>query len=162
IQVFSLAGSVSTAGNSVQANDVAGGGAGGVVTVQAGGATSPTGDVALGTAVIEARGANSGGGGQAGGNISSRSFNGALAGTKPGGRNAGGGGGGGTAGSVILQGCGTAGPNDGVSYTGTSTPAASIQPDACGGAPTFQQYVTLPPGGCTETCQLVTPTPTST
>ena len=54
---------------------------GGTVTVQAGGAGA-TGNVAFGTASVQAEGATSGGGGQAGGTIAARSFNGDITGTE--------------------------------------------------------------------------------
>ena len=126
ITVLSTLGSVTTAGNAIQANATAAGQSGGSVTVGAGGT-----DVTLGTSIIEARGATGGGGTQAGGQISVRSYNGAVTGGPASvgvtNLNAGGGP---PLGSVTLQAC------TGVSYTGSTSPTPFGNPgNQCGGAP---------------------------
>ncbi len=152
IMVKSLEGMVTTAGFAIQANATQNGGGGGEVIVEA------SQNVAFGTAIIEARGANAGGGAQNGGRIFGRSFNGVVSGAAPGHLNADGGGGQAVPdlGVVTLQGCGTGAPGDGVTYTGASTPAATILADACGGSPTVAAYVTaagaLPLGDCLTRC----------
>ena len=74
-----------------------------------------------------------------GGSISGHSFNGVLSGQLPGLLNAN------AAAPVIgvitLQGCGNAAPGDGVNYTGTTLPPATILADACGGNPTLPPAV---------------------
>jgi hypothetical protein len=122
------------------------------VVIEAGGPGSPAGDVDLGTASVRARGANSGGGAQAGGDISVVSFNGRVIGAEPGELNASGGGGQGTPdpGTVNLRGC-LASPTP-VSYTGASTPAP-IETAACGGSPALPAYVVFPTANCTLPCQ---------
>jgi hypothetical protein len=56
ILVQSKSSNVSTFSFALQANDTTNGGHGGTVTVQAGGAGSPAGDVAFGTALVQAQG----------------------------------------------------------------------------------------------------------
>jgi len=127
-------GKVALSGFAIQANATGGSSDGGDVIVQAGGPGSPAGDVDLGSSSIQAEGPA--GSGTHGGTISARSFNGRVLGS--GDLNAPGGG---VIGSVDLQGCGTAAPNDGVVYSGTSTPPATILADACGGLPTLPANV---------------------
>ena len=125
ILVQSKSGSVSTFGNALQANDLAAGGDGGKVTVEAGGAGSPAGDVALDAASIEARGAihaNS-----SGGTIAIRSFSGDITGALPGKLDASGSTGA-NPGSITLTAC--ANP---ISYSGTTTPLATRLPGTCDG-----------------------------
>jgi hypothetical protein len=163
IAVQSTDGSVTTSGAAIQANATPGGGKGGSVTVEAGGQGSPGGDVNFGTASIQAEGANSGGGGQAGGHIFGRSANGMVLGTMPGELNAGGGLGQvmPDLGTVTLQGCGTAAPNDGVNYTGTVIPALTTLPDACGVAVILPvpARTQLPPANCDVRCANPLPPP---
>ncbi len=154
IDVTSVSGDVLTSGLAIQASTFRNGGRGGVINVLAGS------DVQFGTATIEAKGANQGGGNQAGGLITARAFNGSVTGTAPGLLNADGGGGQGVPepGVVTLQGCGTAAPNDGVNYTGTVIPApANILADACGGSPTLPAYVLLPDANCQQFCVAQSP-----
>lgn len=153
ITILSQSGAVATGGLAVQASDQTTGSAGGSVVIQAGGPGSPAGNVNLGTAAIEARGAASGAS-PAGGQISARSFNAAVLGAAPGSLNASGDGAA-SPGAITLEAC-TA-----VSYTGTVTPAATILTPFCGGAPAFQAYVSLP-AGCVAACASPTPTPTDT
>jgi hypothetical protein len=138
ITVGSKASTVDLAGFALQANALAGGGAGGSITVEAFGALS------FGTSSVQARGANSGGGHQQGGTISGRSFNSHVTGSNPGELNADGGKGQPTfkLGTVQLKGCANGGP--GVSYSGNVTPALTILADACGGSPTFPAFVVIP------------------
>jgi hypothetical protein len=145
ITVKSKEGKVETFGLALQANDTSAGGKGGQVTVEAGGAGSPGGDVNLHSASIQAKGAT-GSSSTAGGTILVQA-NGQILGIAPGELNAGGGG---TPGSVTLKACG------GVTYAGTATPAASTGvPAACPFAPAFQDYVKLPPCVCGCACLTV-------
>lgn len=146
ITIKSAGGSISTTGNAIQANAVGSGGAGGLLDIEA------FGDVSFGASSIQAEGTNTGGGGQKGGQITVQAFNGLVSGNAPGELNANGGGGGGTVGFVKLTGCGTGNPGDGVSYTGTVTPALPnpVQPDSCGGAPAIP---VLLPANCSQTCR---------
>ena len=154
IAVQSKFGQVSTFGNAIQANDTSSGGHGGSVTVEAGGATPPPGDVAFNTALIQANGSTGGGGAKGGGTIAARSFNGDITGTPPGALSATGGP---PAGSITLTSC------IGPSYSGGENPAA-VPANSCGGTPTFPvpADTLLPPATCTQTCVPITPTPTST
>jgi hypothetical protein len=148
-----------TVGLAIQANATSSGSKGGDVRVEA------SADVNFNSASIQAEGANSGGGAQAGGHISARSFNGFVLGVAPGELNADGGAGQATPepGVVTLQGCGTGAPADGVAYTGTVTPLPVANPgDACGSSPQLPAGVTLPDAICTERCHPPTPTPTPT
>jgi len=137
VTVKAKTGKVATQGLAVQVNNTAGGGSGGQVSVEAGGA-APNGDVDFGTASIQALGANSGGGSQTGGTIFAQSFNDDVLGSAPGELNANGGGGDGGVGdegSVTLEACGT------VAYTGTSTPPFTDPAgNPCGGAPAFPAH----------------------
>jgi hypothetical protein len=129
ITAKSVNGNVTTLGLAVQAN--ARGGKGGTITVQAGGAGTPQGDVSLGAASIQAKGATSGGV-PAGGQITARSYSGHVIGSAGGELNATGGIS--PNGSVSLQGCATVPPA--VGYQGTITPApATILAASCGGSP---------------------------
>ena len=153
--VQSKSGSVSTFGNALQANDLAAGGDGGSVRVEAGGAACPGGNVALDAASIEARGAlhaNS-----SGGLIAIRSFNCDITGAAPGSLNASGSLGA-NPGSITLTSC--LGP----SYTGASNPAAVNISPVCGGSPTFPAPADtlLPAANCSQLCNVQTPTPTPT
>ncbi len=108
ITVRSRDGRVTTSNNAIQANATRPGSQGGTVIVEAGS------DLIFGMASIQAKGANSGGGAQAGGTISAQS-NGKITGNAPGELNADGGSGV-KPGTVTLQGCS-------MDYTGTVTPA---------------------------------------
>jgi hypothetical protein len=130
-------GQILTSGLALQANAPGNGGAGGTLAVEAGG-PSGSGNVALGTASLQARGATKGGH-PAGGRIGARAFSGSVLGDAGGELNASGGPGNGL---VVLQGCNVPGPA--VSYQGAATPAATTLPPSCGGAPTFAAYVALP------------------
>jgi parallel beta-helix repeat protein len=156
IVVMSKFGSVSTFGNAIQANDVAAGGKGGSVTVQAGGIGSPTGDVLFDSASIQAMGGV--GSGSSGGTIAGRSFNGDLSGT--GGELNAFGDAGTSPGSVTLEAC------LGATYSGVSTPPFVLGPFdlICGGSPTFPSPADtlLPLATCAAACQPVTFTPTPT
>jgi parallel beta-helix repeat protein len=158
ITVKSRDGAVSADGLAIQANACRlnpadcsvpfNGGRGGEITIEAGGPILPqfpSGDVNLHAASIQARGANQGGGSQAGGQIEARSFNGQVLGAAPGVLDASGGGGGGTPGTVMLTAC-TANPSG--TYTGTVIPAPPITAVSCGGQPTFAAYVVLKPCLC--------------
>ena len=149
ITVKSISGDVLTAGLAIQANATSSGSKGGDVIVQA------ANNVSFGMASIQAKGATTGGGPQAGGHINGRAFNGLVSGSAPGELNAAGGG---APGSVTLQGCGTAAPGDGVAYTGTVTPSPAILPlDACGGSPTISVIL---PSNCDVTgCSQLPPPP---
>ncbi len=148
IAIKSLKGHVDLGGQAIQADSVQPGGSGGAVTIEAGGKAAVGGDVDLGAGSVRARGANVGGGPQAGGAISIRSFNGHVVGVAPGEVNANGGGGKPTPapGVVTLEGCATTPPA--VNYSGTSTPAAVIAGPACGGKPTLPAYVAFPSSAC--------------
>jgi hypothetical protein len=147
VDVISKFGSVVTSGKAIQASHVGtgGGGGGGTINVLAGQ------DVSFGTANIEARGKDFGGGAQNGGTIFGRAFNGAVTGTAPGELDAFGGP---PLGSVTLQGCGTGALGDGVNYTGTVIPApAIILADDCGDTPEFPVYATpFPAADCRDVC----------
>jgi hypothetical protein len=155
VTVKSKGGEVETYGLAIQANALGNGGKGGNVDVEAGGGSS-SGDVDFNAASIQAKGANAGGGGQAGGLISARSWNAYVLGTNLTGELNADGGKGKTPfslGLVTLQGCGTGTTpptnNDGVNYTGTVTPSpATILANACGGSPPLPKYVTLPICAC--------------
>jgi hypothetical protein len=151
ITIVSKQATVDLFGVAVQANAPGGGGAGGTVAVEA------AQTVNFHSAIVEAKGANSGGGHQSGGTISARSFNGQVLGVAPGQLNADGGKGQGTVdlGAVELQGCDSGGPA--LSYTGTATPVLTPLGPACGGTPTLPSFVDLP------TCKCAAPTcpPTS-
>lgn len=144
ITVKSGSGIVSTFAKAIQANAVGVGSDGGDVIVQA------NLDVAFGTASIQAKGPD--GSNTAGGHINAQAFNGLLSGALPGELNAAGGSGGTAVGTVMLTGCGTPAPGDGVNYTGTVTPALPnpVQPDSCGGSPDIP--VTLPLATCDTEC----------
>src|SRR6185369_3923756 len=127
IAVKSQTGSLTLTGRAIQADGGLGatsfqpapGGIGGVVTLEA------KLGVDLGTASVRARGANIGGGPQAGGDILVRSYKGHVVGAASGELNAGGGGGKPTTdpGTVTLAGCDT--PAPAVNYGGTAIPAAT-------------------------------------
>jgi IPT/TIG domain-containing protein len=154
VTVASVEGGVTTSGKAIQANGTPGGSRGGSIDVEAGGAGTPGGDVAFNDASIQARGATSGGGGQAGGSIFARSFNGHVTGNAPGELNAGGDAAA-KPGSVTLQGCDV--PAPAVSYTGAVVPTpAVILAAACGGAPTLPAFVTLPVCACVTQCFCLT------
>jgi len=161
IAVQSKAGSASTFGDAIQANNTAAGGGGGNVKVEAGGVGSPAGDVLFDAASIQAMGANGGGGTQNGGTIKGRSFMGDLSGTG-GELNADGGAGQAVPqpGSVTLEAC------LGATYTGASTPAfvLGVNDLVCVGMPTLPSPADtlLPSSNCVQFCTLVTPTPTPT
>jgi hypothetical protein len=143
ITVKSKAGAVGTFGLAIQANAFGNGGKGGNVDVEAGGdpTVSPgNGNVNFHAASIQAKGANVGGGSQAGGQISARSWNAGVLGINATGELNADGGKGKTPfslGLVTLQGCGRVRiSGDGVQYTGTVTPPpGNILPDQCGGSP---------------------------
>ncbi len=163
IAVKAKIGTVTLNGRAIQADGAlspfqpAAGGFGGVVTIEAGGG------VDLGTASVRARGANKGGGPQAGGDILVRSFTAHVVGAALGELNADGGGGKLTPdpGTVTLAGCAALPP--GVSYAGTAIPAATTSGPNCSGAPTFAAYVVFPTAGCVSppTPPLPPPTPPS-
>ena len=157
VTVKSKAGKVTLSGQAIQADGGLGkssfvpalGGVGGVVVIEAGGTATPGGDVDLAGASVRARGAGSGGGVQAGGDIAIRSFNGHVLGAAPGELNAAGGGGQliPDPGTVTLRGCNAAPPA--VSYGGTSTPAATTAAPSCGGpGPQFPAYVVFLVASC--------------
>jgi parallel beta-helix repeat protein len=139
ITVKSSVGKFTASGFAIQANGTGGGSNGGDVIVQAGGALA-AGDVAFGTALIQATGPN--GSNTAGGHISARSFNGSLTGAAPGTLNAAGG----LAqavpvpGTVLLEACvNDPGPVAG-GYNGTVTGTRTNHGPGgafCGGNPTF-------------------------
>jgi hypothetical protein len=143
ITVKSKAGAVETFGLAIQANAFGNGGKGGNVDVEAGGdplVSIGNGFVNFHAASIQAKGANAGGGSQAGGQISARSWNARVEGIDATGELNADGGKGKTPfslGLVTLQGCGRPiNPADGVNYTGTVTPPPFVNPgDACGGSP---------------------------
>ena len=124
-----VTGPANTQSFAVQANATGQSGNGGDVIIEA------SLNVELNAAVVQALGGLSGTN-RLGGSIFGRSFNGVLTGNAPGALSA-------NAlapvlGVITLQGCGTApNPADGVNYTGTSTPPATILADACGGNPTM-------------------------
>lgn len=149
ITAKSVKGEVSLGGQAIQADGPQVlGGAGGLVTIEAGGSASAGGDVKLGSASVRARGADVGGGPQAGGDIAVRSFSGHVAGEEPGELNATGGGGKlvPAPGTVTLKGCDAAPPA--VSYGGASTPAAVVLAPGCGGKPSLPAYVVFPASAC--------------
>ena len=155
ITIKSLGGSITTQGPAVQANaSTYCGGMGGTVTLQAGGAGTPQGDVNLGAGSVQAKGATCGGA-PAGGQISVRSFNGHVIGVAGGELNAAGGIT--PTGGVTLQGCNTVTPA--VSYQGTVTPApATILAASCGGAPVVPSCtVTGIPVGNQVSAKLIDP-----
>lgn len=160
IAVKSKTGTVTLNGRAIQADGAlspfqpAGGGFGGVVTIEAGSG------VDLGTASVRARGANKGGGPQAGGNILVRSFMRHVIGAASGELNADGGGGQATPepGTVTLAGCST--PPPGVSYAGTAIPATITSGSSCTGSPTFAAYVVFPTAGCVPPPTPPVPPPT--
>ena len=151
IAVKSKLGTVTLTGRAIQADGAlsttsfqpAPGGIGGVVTIEAGFG------VDLGTASVRARGANQGGGPQAGGDILVRSFKAHVVGAASGELNAGGGGGKPTPdlGTVTLTGCDT--PAPAVAYVGTALPTATTSGPSCGGKPTFAAYVVFLTSFCT-------------
>ena len=125
----SVKGQVLATGKAIQANDLAAGGNGGNVTVEAGGTGCPAGDVALEAASIEARGAihsNS-----KGGTIAVRSFNCDITGAPPGKLDASGSKGA-NPGSITLTTCANS-----IAYSGATTPLAVLFPGVCGGEPTL-------------------------
>ncbi len=136
ITVKSVTSKVSLAGNAIEASGGSLGGDGGVVTIEAGG-TGSQADVDLGTAIVRALGGTSGNDPD-GGIIAVRSFNGKVTGAAPGRLDAGAV----NPGTVTLRACA------GVTYTGTSVPAATLLPAACGGAPLLPASVTLPACQC--------------
>ena len=143
VTVKSIAGNVTTGGTAISANALGNGGKGGAVDVEA------SANVAFGTAWIQAKGAP-GGGAPAGGKIFGRAWNGTVLGAAPGKLDAGGGNP--PNGNVELMGCGTAAAGDGVAYPNTPATVvpypATIDADACGGAPSLplgaNTYVVLP------------------
>lgn len=143
VDVISRLGSLFTFGKALQASHVGvgGGGGGGTVTVQV------NVSAVLGTAEIEARGKDFGGGVQHGGVIDITASTQQITGASPGELDAFGGP---PLGSVTLQAC-TANPA--VTYTGTSTPpATNIQ--QCSPAPVFPSYATpFPADNCDDVCQ---------
>jgi len=151
IAVKAKLGTVTLAGRAIQADGALStasflpnsGGIGGVVTIEAGFG------VDLGTASVRARGANQGGGPQAGGDIRVRSFKAHVVGAVSGELNAGGGGGQPTPdlGTVTLTGCDS--PAPAVSYAGTAIPTATTGGPSCGGKPTFPAYVVFLTSFCT-------------
>ncbi len=141
ITVKTSNGSVSTTGNAIQADAVSSGSKGGSVIVQANLA------VAFGTANINARGASTGGGAQAGGHIMARSFNANVTGAMPGTLNAFGPGG-----TVDLRACLM---DPALTYLGTVTGTKTTLPLMCTGNPDIPLGV--PPGTCTQTCQSTPP-----
>jgi len=151
IAVKSQTGSLTLTGRAIQADGGLGatsfqpnpGGIGGVVTLEA------KLGVDLGTASVRARGANLGGGVQAGGDILVRSYKGHVVGAASGELNAGGGGGKPTTdpGTVTLAGCDT--PAPAVSYAGTAIPAATVSAANCAGKPTLPSYVVFLTSFCT-------------
>ena len=88
VTVKSSIGKITASGLAISANGTGGGSNGGDVIVQAGGAGA-AGDVAFGTATIQATGPN--GSNTAGGHIVAKSFNGSVTGAAPGALNAAGG-----------------------------------------------------------------------
>jgi hypothetical protein len=151
IAVKSKTGTVTLTGRAIQADGALGatsfqpapGGMGGIVTLEA------NYGVDIGTASVRARGANLGGGPQAGGDILVRSFKGHVIGAASGELNAGGGGGKPTPnpGTVTLAGCDT--PTPAVSYAGTSTPLATTSGPNCIGKPALPAYVVFLASFCT-------------
>lgn len=126
ITIKSRDGAFSSSGLAIQANAVLGNsGHGGTVIVEA------ANNVDFGTSVVQANG-SAVGSNRTGGSISARSFNGQVTGTMPGSLTATAGT---VAGTITLQGCGTGAPGDGVTYSGTTNPPATILADACGGNP---------------------------
>jgi hypothetical protein len=151
IAVKSKTGTVTLTGRAIQADGALGatsfqpapGGIGGVVTLEA------NFGVDLGTASVRARGANIGGGVQAGGDILVRSYKGHVVGAASGELNADGGGGQPTKdpGTVTLAGCDT--PPPAVSYAGTAIPAATLSAASCAGRPALPGYVVFLTSFCT-------------
>ena len=118
-----------TVGLAFQANSTPGGGTGGDIIVQAGGA-APNGQLDFTADSVRAIGASSGGG-PAGGHITVQSFNDTILGLALGELNAAGGG---TAGTVTLTACvGDPATTYAGAVTGTRTNNAGI----CGGGPSF-------------------------
>ena len=139
ITVKSVGGSVTTSGLAVQANATKAGSRGGEITIHAGGAGAPDGNLDFGSSSIQARGGNAGTF-SSGGTIEGVSFTGALLGTVGGQLNAGGGVP--ANGTVTLQSC------VGTAYNGAVTPAVTINPDDCAGAVSLPAYVVLPTCSC--------------
>ena len=147
ITIKSIDGHVRPTGQAIQADATTTGGAGGTVTIEAGGILSS--NVKLSTSSVRARGANTGGGPQAGGQIFLRAYNGRVGGASPGELNATGGAGKPVPqlGIITMQGCDVEPPA--VLYTGTTTPTPpTILPVACGGTPTVPAYVIFPSSAC--------------
>ena len=128
VSIGAAANSVSFA---VQANAAGQAGNGGDVIIEAGL------NVELNGAFVQAQGGTASN--RTGGTISVRSFNGFVLGNAPGvlSANAAAPLVGAAIGVITLQGCGNAAvAGDGVNYTGTTLPAATVVADQCGGAPT--------------------------
>lgn len=125
-------GAYTSSGFAIQANSLAPGSNGGDVTIEA------SGNVELTDSAVQALG-SAAGANPAGGKISARSFNGFVLGNAPGELIATGGP---PVGVITLQGCGTGADGDGVNYTGTTNPAATILMDACTGQPALPGPVT--------------------
>lgn len=147
ITVKSKLGKVTADGNAIQANAVGVGSDGGDVIVQAGGAGA-AGDVAFGTASVQAEGPN--GDNTKGGHISAKSFNGSVTGSAGGELNAAGGllqvtp----VPGTVTLEAC-VADPA--VTYDGTVTGTETDNgPGFCTGTPDIP--ATLPSNCSSVTC----------
>lgn len=121
ISILSTFGAITTFGRAIQANDTAAGGRGGSILLEA---TFSVAGVDLGQASLQAEGATNGGGGQAGGRIEARAFNGDITGSAPGELNAKGGSAPGN-GTVTLSPCQ---PPDQNHYLGASTPAVVFFP----------------------------------
>lgn len=136
ITVKAKDGKVSSTNKAFSATATAGGGDGGQIIVEAGGAGSPAGDVDIDASSIDAHAAT--GDNTKGGLIALRSFNGIVVGTAGAVLNASGDGAT-FPGVITLTGCGTVAPGDGVSFAGTANPAAPnpVQPDQCGGSPSL-------------------------
>jgi hypothetical protein len=158
IAVKAKTGTVTLTGRAIQADGTLGatsfqpaaGGIGGVVTLEA------NYGVDLGTASVRARGANLGGGSQAGGDILVRSFRAHVVGAASGELNADGGGGQPTkdSGTVTLAGCDT--PPPAVSYAGTAIPAVTMGAASCVGKPALPGYVVFPTSFCSPPIPCVT------
>ena len=127
VSIGAAANSVSFA---VQANATGQAGNGGDVIIEAGL------NVELNGALVQALGGTASN--RTGGSIFARSFNGFLLGNAPGALSANAAAPlvGAAVGVITLQGCGTGAAGDGVNYTGTTAPPATILADQCGGQPT--------------------------
>ena len=143
IEVKSQGGAYSATGLALQASDTAIGGKGGNIDVQSALGTD------LGNSKNEARGANAGGGGQAGGTIEVRSFQSKVIGAAPGTLNADGGVPN-KLGAVTITGCNQVAGD----YAGAVTPPPGAIVSACPppDAPTLSAYVVLPVCTCACIC----------